>query len=104
VIVSKTKDFAKALRRKLASRPRLRAAVEREQLSAAIATLIYEARSEAKLTQRQLADMVGTQQSVIARLEDADYSGHSLGMLARIASALNRRLTVSLERQAASAR
>jgi hypothetical protein len=31
---------------------------------------------------------VGTTQSVIARLEDADYEGHSLRMLARIASAV----------------
>jgi hypothetical protein len=31
---------------------------------------------------------------VISRLEDADYSGHSLKMLQRIGAALNRRLEI----------
>jgi hypothetical protein len=33
---------------------------------------------------------------VIARLEDADYAGHSLSMLQRIARALNRRVEINL--------
>ena len=36
--------------------------------------------------QKKLAKLVGTTQSVIARLEDADYQGHSLNMLGRIAT------------------
>jgi len=35
---------------------------------------------------------VGTTASVICRLEDADYEGHSLAMLNRIAAALHRRV------------
>lgn len=35
---------------------------------------------------------MGTTQSVISRLEDADYEGHSLAMLQRIAEALHVRL------------
>ena len=58
--------------------------------------IIYEARSSAGLTQAQLAKLVGTRQSVIARLEDADYKGHSLFMLQRIAAALNSRLELHL--------
>ena len=96
--MAKTRDFAQAVRRQLEGNRRLRAAVEKEQLNGAIATLIYDARTEAKLTQRELAELVGTQQSVIARLEDADYAGHSLSMLARIATALNCRLAVSFDR------
>ncbi|MFB2894243.1 helix-turn-helix domain-containing protein [Aerosakkonemataceae cyanobacterium BLCC-F50] len=42
------------------------------------------------------ADRIGTKQSVIARLEDADYEGHSLSMLQKIARALNQRLEVKL--------
>ena len=38
--------------------------------------------------------MIGTHQPVVARLEDADYDGHSLAMLKRIAGALNKRLQV----------
>jgi predicted transcriptional regulator len=58
-------------------------------VNAQVSMIIYDVREQAGLTQRQLADLVGTTQSVIARLEDADYDGHSLSMLARIASALN---------------
>jgi transcriptional regulator with XRE-family HTH domain len=41
-----------------------------------------------------LAEKLGTKQSVISRLEDADYEGHSLTMLQRIAAALGRRLEI----------
>ncbi len=41
-------------------------------------------REDAGLTQTELAKKVGTTQSVIARLEDAEYSGHSLTMFERI--------------------
>ena len=58
--------------------------------------MIYDARHKAGLTQKQLAELVGTKQQVIARLEDADYEGHSLSMLQRIAAALGRRLEVSM--------
>ena len=51
-------------------------------------------RTGAGLSQRQLAKMIGTTASVICRLEDADYEGHSLAMLNRIATALNRRVEI----------
>ncbi|MGH9816099.1 MAG: helix-turn-helix domain-containing protein [Candidatus Acidiferrales bacterium] len=44
-------------------------------------------RDSAKLTQQELAERAGTTQSVIARLEDAEYTGHSIKMPERIASA-----------------
>jgi hypothetical protein len=49
-----------------------------------IARKIYALRTAADLTQTQLADIIGTTASVICRLEDADYEGHSLAMLRRI--------------------
>jgi len=55
-----------------------------------VARKIYELRTRAVLTQQQLAKRVGTTTSVISRLEDADYEGHSLAMLRRIAAALNK--------------
>jgi transcriptional regulator with XRE-family HTH domain len=48
--------------------------------------------TKAGLTQAQLAKVVGTTASAIWRLEDADYEGHSIAMLRRIAEALNRRV------------
>ena len=74
----------------------LRQMIAEENANAAVAQMIYEARKAAGLTQKQLAELVGSQQSVIARLEDANYEGHSLSMLNRIASALNLRLAVEM--------
>ena len=52
-----------------------------------LALLVREMREDAGLTQAELAKKVGTAQSVIARLEGAQYTGHSLSMLERIAAA-----------------
>lgn len=43
----------------------------------------------AGLPQKGLADLIGTTPSVISRLEDAEYQGHSVAMLRRIVAALN---------------
>jgi transcriptional regulator with XRE-family HTH domain len=51
-------------------------------------------REQAGLTQARLAQMIGTTESVISRLEDADYEGHSLKMLKRIAEAVNKRVEI----------
>jgi len=72
---------------------RLRALAE-ATLNAEIAQEIYALRTRAGLTQKQLAALVGTTDSVISRLEDADYAGHSLKMLQRIAAALHRRIEI----------
>jgi transcriptional regulator with XRE-family HTH domain len=61
-----------------------------------VAQVIYDARKAAGLTQQQLADAVGTTQSVISQLESADYDGHSLSMLRRIGQALNMRVHIEL--------
>ena len=60
----------------------------------AVARKIYDLRTKAGLSQRELAKMVGTSASAICRLEDADYEGHSLAMLNRIAEALDRRVEI----------
>lgn len=61
-----------------------------------IAQLVYDLRTGRGLTQAQFAKLVGTTQPVIARLEDADYQGHSLKMLNRIAFALELDLVIQL--------
>ena len=60
----------------------------------AVARKIYDLRMKAGLSQRELAKLVGTSASAICRLEDADYEGHSLAMLNRIAEALDRRVEI----------
>lgn len=59
-----------------------------------VARKIAALRIHADLSQRQLAKLIGTTASVICRLENADYAGHSLVMLNRIAAALNRRVEI----------
>ncbi|NLX95360.1 MAG: helix-turn-helix transcriptional regulator [Rhodopirellula sp.] len=76
--------------------PKRKASVAAERLNAEIARLLHDMRTEAGLTQGQLAELVGTTQSVISRLEDSDYDGHSLSMLSRIAEALHKKLSVSM--------
>ena len=71
-----------------------RRALAEATLNAQIAQEIYALRTKAGLTQKQLAELVKTTDSVISRLEDADYAGHSLKMLQRISAALNRRLEI----------
>jgi ribosome-binding protein aMBF1 (putative translation factor) len=64
-----------------------------------LALLVREMREDAGLTQVQLARRVGTTQSVIARLEDAEYTGHSLTMLERIATACGVALKLHAEKK-----
>jgi transcriptional regulator with XRE-family HTH domain len=90
----KTKDFAEVIRARIAADPELARMVEEEAFNANIAQQVYDLRNEAGLTQTQLAELVQTHQSVISRIEDSDYDGHSLGLLKRIAFALNKRLRV----------
>jgi len=60
-----------------------------------VARKLHELRTNAGLSMRELANLVGTQASVICRLEDAEYEGHSLSMLNRIALSLNMRVSVN---------
>ena len=68
--------------------------LEEARADDAVARMIFELRKKAGLTQAQLAKMIGTTASVISRLEDADYDGHSLAMLRRIAAALDKRVEI----------
>ena len=66
--------------------------LDHERSNAEIARLVYDLRIQAGLSQREL--LVRTTQSVISSLEDADYDGHSLSMLRRIAAATKQKIAV----------
>ena len=90
-----TSDAVKILERMfVGSHPARREAADKAFEDAIVSQLIYKARIKAKLTQKQLADLIGSDQAVISRLEDADYEGHSLSMLRRIARVLGKRLDI----------
>jgi transcriptional regulator with XRE-family HTH domain len=92
-----TRNFADIIRKKLAADPALAEGVAQAAFEASVADQIYNARKEAGLTQAELAEKIGSQQSVIARMEDDDYDGHSVSMLNRIANALGKDLQVSFK-------
>jgi DNA-binding XRE family transcriptional regulator len=80
------------------------ARVEEHMEQLVLAQDLLAMRESAGLTQRQLAELVGTSYSNISRLESATYTGHSLSMLRRIAEALGHRVEVRFvpkEKQAA---
>ena len=90
----RTKDAEAILDRLAGGDPSIREHVEEQRLNILVAEMLLQAREAAGLTQANLAQLVGTTQSVISRLEDADYEGHSLPMLKRIGDALHQRLEV----------
>ncbi len=92
---AKSSDAIEILhRRYIGTDPQRAASLQEERVNAQVARIIRELRESAGQTQKQLAEAVGTTQSVISRLEDADYEGHSLTMLDRIARALNQQVNV----------
>jgi ribosome-binding protein aMBF1 (putative translation factor) len=94
--MSETNDALKIIQKSIDRDPQLQEMVRESSVNAQVSLIIYDVRKQAGLTQKQLADLIGTTQSVIARLEDADYEGHSLSMLARIAAALDRKIKIEM--------
>jgi DNA-binding XRE family transcriptional regulator len=92
--IKKTSDAVEILKRRYARTSKSKQALEQARASAEIARRLYELRDEAGLTQAELAELVGTSRTVITRLEDDDYDGHSLSMLRRVAAALNKRIEI----------
>jgi ribosome-binding protein aMBF1 (putative translation factor) len=90
----KTSDAVEILDRLAGDGAELKRLTAEARVNAAVAQLIYDAREKAGLSQAELAERIGSKQAVISRLEDADYDGHSLGMLQRIAAALGKQVTV----------
>lgn len=90
----KNSDALAIIDRRHFSTPEARAQLQEAEESAGVARRIYELRTESGLTQRELAELVGTTHTAISRLENDDYEGHSLAMLRRVAAALGRRVEV----------
>jgi DNA-binding XRE family transcriptional regulator len=90
-------DGLEILENRLRKDPAMKRRVDQEFMKLQIGQQIYNLRQEAKLTQAELADLVGTKHSVISRMESAEYDGHSLKMLQRIAASLGKTLRVEIE-------
>jgi DNA-binding XRE family transcriptional regulator len=91
----RTTDAIEILQRRFyEGKPERLESLEDTRANEEIARKIQPLRTKAGLTQAQLAKIVGATTSVICRLEDADYEGHSVSMLSRVAAALNSRLEI----------
>ena len=89
-----TSDAREILNRRLGQSASRREAIDQIKQDMAIGSQIHAARQAAGLTQAELASRVGTTQSVISALESAEYEGHSMTMLRRIAQAMGMRIHV----------
>lgn len=85
------------LYRKLKARDgKLDVQLARAREEASIARQVRQLREARGLTQEQLARLIGTRKSAISRIEDADYTGHSMRMIRRICEVLNARVRIEL--------
>lgn len=95
--MTKTKktNFDKHLERELKN-PKFAKGFYEELEKTQLAIKIAEAREKRKMTQKQLAERVGTSQSVIARIENPNYDRFTIKTLRKIAKALDANLEISL--------
>lgn len=92
----RTNDGMEIIKKRFGIDPRTDENVQAYAEDFRIAQMIYDARQAAGLTQKELADAIGTAENVIAELEDADHEGESFTVLHRIADALHMKLRVEL--------
>jgi len=89
-------DLDKTIEKILKEDPSFKEKLDRAGQAWDIAFQIIALREKAGLTQKQLADLVGTKQSNIARLESADYTGYTLKTLEKVTRALRSRLEIRI--------
>jgi ribosome-binding protein aMBF1 (putative translation factor) len=82
---------------KLRENPAFVAEYRQTKVFSDIAMQIIKARNDAGLTQKQLAGLVETGQSAIARIESFAYEGVSLKTLCRIAEALGLEVDITFK-------
>ena len=81
-------------RRYYDNKPEREEELDAERQNANVSRTLYELRKAAGITQEELAKRVNTTPSVISRLENEGYDGHSLSTLKKIAGALGRRVRI----------
>mgnify|MGYP001571333433 CR=1 FL=1 len=92
----KKDDLDRLIEKALKRDPSLAEGLEKADRAWDIAFQIYDLRKAASLTQSQLARLVGTRQSNIARIESADYTGYTLTTLEKVTKALKAKLEIRI--------
>jgi predicted transcriptional regulator len=96
----KVTRYEDLLKRQLKN-PRFRKEYEALENEFALAKEIIELRTRKRLTQKQLAQQIGTSQPAIARIESGSYRNVSLSFLRRVAEALDAIPEIHLKRKGA---
>ena len=89
-------DLDRTMEQVLKEHPDIQEGLDRADRAWDIALQIYDLRKKASLTQTELAKLVGTRQSNIARIESADYTGYTLKTLEKVTKALRARLEIKI--------
>lgn len=64
-----------------------------------VAVQLSALRKEFGLSQKELANLVGTSQQQISRIESPSYEGHSLSMLRRVSEVLGATIQIKIQRK-----
>lgn len=89
-------DLDRYIEKALKRNPSLKEGLDKAARAWDIAFQIINLREKAGLTQKELAELVGTRQSNIARLESADYTSYTWKTLEKITKALKARLEIKI--------
>lgn len=87
-------DFRNFLKENLETDPEFKEIWEKNEEKRKLVKTIIALRIKENLTQRDLAEKMGTNQSAISRLESGKYNP-SMDFLMRIAKALNKRVEIN---------
>jgi len=92
----KKDDLDRLTEKLLKQDPSFREAMNKADQAWDIALQLFDIRKKMGLTQTELAKLVGTKQSNIARIEAADYTGYTLKTLEKVTKALKARLEIKI--------
>lgn len=89
-------DLDRTIEKILKKDPSFKEKLEKAGQAWDIAIQIYDLRKKAGLTQKQLAELIGTKQSNIARIESADYTGYTFQTLEKVTKVLKAKLEIRI--------
>ena len=92
----KKDDLDRLTEKLLKQDPSFREAMNKADQAWDIALQLFDIRKKMGLTQTELAKLVGTKQSNIARIENADYTRYTLTTLEKVTRALKAKLQVRI--------
>ena len=89
-------DLDRMMEKVLKEKPHLKEGLEKAEQAWDIAFQIRDLREKSGLTQKELAKLVGTRQSNVSRIENADYTRYTLTTLEKVTKALKAKLEVRI--------